>query len=220
MSSEVVTALAKALSDTYEPAQLNAAYALARYGDLGIQTLLEGLRQDDRIVSLSSAYGLSVAGEGAIEGLMEALDSDREETLTRAVFALGELRTLATDAVPLLIGLLQHTSPDVRISVVEALGNIGQPQQLIVGALARCLQDADTQVRFMTGLSLAKLGKSAEEAVPSLIAALDDENRYVRAHAAEALYYIGTEKAERALIHFLKIARWCPSTTPASTFYP
>ncbi|WP_314588509.1 HEAT repeat domain-containing protein [Paenibacillus terrigena] len=219
-ADEVVTALAKALEDAYEPVALNAGYALARYGDHGIQALLEGLRHEDRIVSLSAAYGLSVAGAGAVEGLTEALDSEREETVTRAVFALGELRELASDSVPLLIGQLSHPSSNVRISVVEALGNIGQPHDIIVQALARCLKDSDTQVRFMTGLSLAKLGKSAEEAVPSLIEALDDENRYVRAHAAEALYYIGTEKAERALIHFLKIARWCPSTTPASTFYP
>ncbi|MEF3306921.1 HEAT repeat domain-containing protein, partial [Paenibacillus sp. GYB003] len=129
------------------------------------------------------------------------------------------------EAVQALARLAAHPSARLRCAAVDALGSIGawraaNPPGVGAETLSRALQDEDAQVRFTAGLSLAKWGARAEGAVPSLIAALDDSNRYVRAHAAEALYYIGTAKAKDALLDFLRPARWCPTTTPASTFYP
>jgi HEAT repeat protein len=97
---------------------------------------------------------------------------------------------------------------------------IGTPVDETVNGLIQCLQDEDVQVRFMAGLALCRLGASAQAAIPQLAIALDDENRYVRAHAAEALHYIGTEQAKDVLIKFLFHSRWCPTTTPANSFYP
>ncbi|HZG54868.1 HEAT repeat domain-containing protein, partial [Paenibacillus sp.] len=88
-------------------------------------------------------------------------------------------------------------------------------------ALARALGDArDAQTRFTAGLALCRFGAAAAAAVPALTAALDDENRYVRAHAAEALRYIGTPEARDALLQELTYVRWCPTTTKDNTFYP
>ncbi|MDB5084804.1 MAG: phytanoyl-CoA dioxygenase [Bacilli bacterium] len=215
-----VEALASALEDSFEPVALNAAYGLSRMGQQGIDSLLQALTKGEVSVSRTAAYGLSASGKQAVSGLIQSLGSKRAETVAHAVFALGELRQSAAEAVPALISLLTHEAQYVRHEVVEALGNIGTPSGQIVAALTKCLQDPDTQVRFMTGLSLAKLGSSAEDAVPQLITALDDENRYVRGHAAEALKHIGTSRAKDALINFLLDSRWCPTTTPASTFYP
>jgi HEAT repeat protein len=72
----------------------------------------------------------------------------------------------------------------------------------------------------MSGLALCRLGAFAQAAIPQLEVALEDENRYVRAHAAEALHYIGTDKAKDVLIKFLLNSRWCPTTTAANAFYP
>lgn len=215
-----IPVLARALEDSFEPVRLNAAYALARMGEPGTAALLQALQHEDKLISRNAAYGLSASGAGAVAGLTEALKGGREEVTVHAAFALGELRHLAEPAVPALIGLLDHPSEPVRYSTVEALCNIGSPREEIVAPLKQSLNDPDPQVRFMTGLCISRLGPQAEAAVPELIQALDDDNRYVRAHAAEALYYIGTDTAKEALLHFLRQSRWCPSTTPASTFYP
>ncbi|MDF2725985.1 MAG: phytanoyl-CoA dioxygenase [Paenibacillus sp.] len=215
-----VHALAQALEDPFEPVAINAAYGLARLGEAGVSALLQALRHESKHVARSAAYGLTAAGEQAVDGLTEALQSEREETVALAVFALGELQDKAASALPSLIRLLNGSSTAVRRVVVEALGTIGDPGIDSVVALAKSLKDEDVQVRFMTGLSLCKLGAKAEAALPELIEAMEDENRYVRAHAAEALYYIGTPKASAALLDFLRSSRWCPTTTPASTFYP
>jgi HEAT repeat protein len=220
--SDAVAALAHALEDAYEPAALNAAYGLARLGGApAVAALLDALHQGPRSASRAAAYGLTAAGAPAVEGLLAALDSGQEDAAALAAFALGELREAAVAAVPALARLLRaHESVRVRSEAVDALGRIGAPAEACSAALAGSLQDARAQVRSMAGRAHTMLGAAGESAVPALETALDDENRYVRAHAAEALFYIGTERAKDALFRFLRSSRWCPSTTPASTFYP
>ncbi|PZE22862.1 phytanoyl-CoA dioxygenase [Paenibacillus xerothermodurans] len=220
LDQDRIQQLSAALEDSFEPNAINAAYELASAGQPGVEALLHGLAHENQHVSRVSAYGLSAAGSDAVEGLVSALHQTNVETAVNAVFALGELRDVAADAVSDLIGLLAHPSERLRCAVVESLGLIGTPTGEIVSALIRCLQSPDVQVRFMTGLSLSKLGGVAHAAVPQLEAALDDDNRYVRAHAAEALHYIGTDEAKDVLIKYLLSSRWCPTTTKANSFYP
>jgi hypothetical protein len=216
--SEKLAELARNLEDIVESISLEAAYELARYGQQGIEVLIKGIQQTNTLVSRSSAYGLSVAGSGAIEGLIAALNSSNEETIIHAVFALSENRELASPAIPRLDELFSTSSAPIRQAITEALGLIRTPES--VARLIQCLQDGDTQVRFMAGLALCRLAASAQAAIPQLEIALEDENRYVRAHAAEALHYIGTDKAKDVLIKFLLNSRWCPTTTAANAFYP
>lgn len=218
--------LAAGLS-SFEPDAINAAYELAASGQGGVDALLEALRGDDENVSRIAAYGLSVAGSDAVEGLIAVLagaderaEANSEEIIAQAVFALGELRGLAGEAVPALVSLMQHPSETIRCTVVDALGLMEAKYDQVVASLAGALQDESAQVRFMSSLALSRLGARAEAAIPQLEIALDDENRYVRAHAAESLHYIGTERAKDTLIKFLLNARWCPTTTAKNAFYP
>lgn len=216
-----VQELAAQLEDAFEPNAINAAYSLAAMGAQGVEALLKGLHNDNIKVSRTSAYGLSAAGAGAVAGLEAALDDARVETVVHAVFALGELRTLASSSTAKLLGLLDaSTNVVIRQTVTEALALIGTPTEQVVDGLIACLQDEDAQVRFTAGLSLCRIGAAADKAVPALEQALEDDNRYVRGHAAEALHYIGTDAAKNVLIDFLLKSRWCPTTTPQNTFYP
>ncbi|MBV9812630.1 MAG: HEAT repeat domain-containing protein, partial [Acetobacteraceae bacterium] len=87
-----------------------------------------------------------------------------------------------------------------------------------VAALSNAIKDPDPQVRFSAALSLAQIGPAAELAVPALQDALGDDNRYVPGYAVEALERIATPDAMRALLPYLKSARWCPHTTPSSIY--
>lgn len=170
------------------------------------------------------------AGHPEAAGTPGAADGDAEDAAFHAAFALGERKDAAAsaEAVQALARLARHESARLRCAAVDALGSVGAwrgrggatPDAAGVEALRSALRDDDAQVRFTAGLALTKWGAQAEEAVPELVAALEDDNRYVRAHAAEALYYIGSAQAKNALLDFLRPARWCPTTTPASTFYP
>lgn len=201
-----------------EPEAINAAYQLAASGDAGIAVLAKALHAVSLKDSRLAAYGLSVAGEKAVPVLEKALNSEQEHTVAHAVFALGELSRLSSSAVPKLNKLIDHSSLLVRQTAVDALSMIRKPIDEAVDGLIKALKNEDIQTRFMAGLALCRFRAEAGAAVPQLAKALEDENRYVRGHAVEALNYIKTEEAKEILIDFLLASRWCPSTTPASTF--
>ncbi|CAN7470820.1 HEAT repeat domain-containing protein [Paenibacillus sp. LjRoot56] len=225
--SQRIAELSAGLS-RFEPDAINAAYELAASGQSGVDALLQALHSENKNVSRLAAYGLSVAGSDAVSGLVaalatvenEAAEANTEEIIANAVFALGELRGLASEAVPALVNLMQHPSETIRCAVVDALGLMEAGHDQVVACLGNALRDESAQVRFMSSLALSRLGASAEAAIPQLEIALDDENRYVRAHAAESLRYVGTERAKDTLIKFLLNARWCPTTTAKNAFYP
>jgi HEAT repeat protein len=105
----------------------------------------------------------------------------------------------------------------VRVNAVEALGwKPSTPASL--AALTQALRDTAADVRFSAAFALGQLGPAAEAAVASLEVALADENRYVPGYAVEALERIASPRALRALVPFLKSARWCAHTSPASIY--
>ncbi|MCE7988208.1 MAG: phytanoyl-CoA dioxygenase [Caldilinea sp. CFX5] len=226
-AGDAIPALASALADEYEPVALNAAYALAGMGASAADALLATLDQGDKDAKRNAGYGLSALGAPGVPGLIDRLAHGDEQTRGYAAFALGEIglqgNAAAQAAVDGLGKLVSDESEWVRRNMVEALGTLdiqAQPaaQDAAVATLAQSLQDADGQVRFTSALSLTRLGPVAAAAVPALQSALHDENRYVRANAVDALNRIDTPEAQRVLIDYLLGSRWCPSTTPESTF--
>lgn len=211
-------ALNAALHDDDEEARLRAAYTLGGLGEAGRAVLHEGLNAEKDEVRRAACYGLTTAGASAIPDLMAALQSPNERTRGYAVFALGDLGPRAAEAVPALAALVDDPSDWVRRPLADALGTIKSDPATSVPALTRLLGDANGQVRFNAAYGLAKFGQEAASAVPALANALEDENRYVRGHAGVALEQIGTPEATRALLHHLRASRWCPITTPRSSF--
>ena len=65
-----------------------------------------------------------------IEELIQALQDDNWRVRQSAVWALGEIRPDAKQAVPHLILALQDDDEYVRYCAVEALGKIGTPEAL------------------------------------------------------------------------------------------
>lgn len=226
-AGEAISALAGVLADDYEPVALNAAYTLAGMGAPATAVLLGTLDSGDKDAMRNAAYGLAALGTPAVSGLIDRLDHAEEQTRGYAAYALGEIgltgNPAAQSAVAGLTKLATDESEWVRRNLVEALGTLdvqdnATAQEAAVTTLADRLQDADGQVRFTSALALTRLGLAAAAAVPALQGALKDENRYVRANAVDALNRIGTPEAQQVLIDYLLGARWCPSTTPESTF--
>ncbi len=226
-AADAIPALAAAVADEYEPVALNAAYALAGMGEPAVVALLGVLTTGDKDAIRNAAYGLAALGKAAVRGLIDRLQNSQEQTRGYAAYALGEIGLRGTaDAASAVAGLARLASDEsewVRHTMVEALGTLDvqenvAAQSAAVATLVKGLQDANGQVRFTSALALTRLGPVAAAATPALQIALHDENRYVRANAVDALNRIGTPEAQRILIDYLLAARWCPSTTPESTF--
>jgi HEAT repeat protein len=229
-------ALAALLHDALEPIAVDAVYAMASAGADAVAPLLDiiradpeedtdldggshdGSRPDTGMPTRCAAYGLAEIGAPAVPGLLDILHNGAGSRARKlAAFALGEIAGTGIEVVDALCRATQDPSAAVRINAIEALG-LKPAAPSAVAALSRAIRDADPQARFSAALSLAQIGPAADAAVPALQDALHDENRYVPGYAVEALERIATPDAIRVLLPFLKAARWCPHTSPASIY--
>ena len=217
-AADAVQPLVQMLGDPYEPAAINAAYALAAIGAPAIPALREAIRSGSPNVLLNAGYAFAAMGAEAVPTLLELINDPAEPVRSAAVFALSEIQECDGDVIGALARLTKDSEARVRLHAVEALGMKNSQAKNALPALIDALRDADTETRFNAALSIARLGPVANEAVPALIAAYDDPDRYVRGYSIEALHQIGTPEALHAAIRLLKPARWCTTTTPKNLF--
>ncbi len=116
-----------------------------------------------------------------IRGLIRLL-GDRNFTVQwQAAAALG---TMGQAPIDQLIKELHHPDRNVRLGIIEALGDIHAPEA--VPALIALLEsDRRAEIRWAITLALGDIGD--QQAVPSLRRALRDQDKYVRYGAAIAL---------------------------------
>lgn len=209
---------------------LKSLEADARRGDAAaferLVTLLGVSENDlnDRTYEILLGLGLK-----SVPYLLERVaDSDRH-LRERVIAALGTLKV--SDAVPLIVQVLQNPDLKRRYIAAWALGEINDPRAL--DALIAALEDPDTEVRKYATRSLIKFNKAAVDplvrALGSLphraqgaaILALGDigDPRALeplltqaqggnRAEVFLALGKLKDSRAERALVQGLKDPRW------------
>ncbi|UVI28330.1 HEAT repeat domain-containing protein [Paenibacillus spongiae] len=220
-AAEAIPDLARLLYDTDEGISLNAAYALGAIGTEAIASLVEGLRSSFHPTACNAAHGLIECGPEAVPALIALLEEGEGAGDARAyaALALGEIGQEASVAIPMLIELLQDSSPFVRQHAVEAFGIMRTGDSEAIEAVCKVLlQDPQDFIRFQAGLSIARMGPLAEQAIPALKSALTDRYRYVPSITVDALDRIHTPEAITLLLSFLKKSRWCPATNRSSTF--
>jgi len=225
------------LAHPFDPVSTDTAYVIAAAGQSAVAGLLgvvlanDGEHVDEtniaeqtldyipnrERIARAATYGLIEIGAPAIPALLEMLAAGRSQTRKLAAYALGEIGVCTEDVAQALCAAARDDALAVRVNAAESLAMM-QPTPSVVAALTAAVRDAEAEMRFTAALSLARLGPSAETAVPALGEALRDSNRYVPGYAVEALERIGTREATRALMPFLKQARWCAHTSPASIF--
>ena len=218
-ASDAITELANILSDEYEPARLNAAYALGAIGESAVPTLIEKLSDENGATRRMAAYALAAVGTPAVLALSEAMHHENEYVRIEAAYALAQIGSGAKSAVDVLIEKAKDTNAEVRRYIPEAFGAMGPLAAPAVPVLIdRLTNDQDAQVRFESALALAQIGPASSDAIPVLKNSLSDGNRYVRDNSIHALKRIGTTEAETALLDYLLMARWCAITNRESTF--
>ena len=163
------------------------------------------------------------AGEYLERALRNKYPMDRwaREAVVDALGTIGTGRALG-----LLISYLDDEDPGVRSKAIEALGSIGNEEDLYseyfdasrvrrkaieafgsignerdLGPLISCLDDLDPGVRGIAARALGSIG--TERALEPLISCLDDLDPGVRREVAEALGSIGKERVLEPLISCL-----------------
>jgi HEAT repeat protein len=120
-----------------------------------------------------------------VEELLVTLQSEKAAERAAAARILGEMGTVAKDAVPGLQAALGDGDKEVRRSAARSLGDIGTASKPAVAALGKTLKDPDPQVRQASAHALGRIKDPA--AKPLLEAAKKDTNEDVKQAAKEAL---------------------------------
>jgi hypothetical protein len=113
--------------------------------------------------------------------------------------ATAALSSLGSEAMDELLRELPARHRSVKLGIIGALGEIGDPRAL--EPLVRELRDPSVEVRWETALALGEIGDP--RAVEPLLAGLRDPDRYVRYGTALALRKLGWEPGngdERAFL--------------------
>jgi hypothetical protein len=121
-----------------------------------------------------------------IRGLVRALRHPDLGVQWEATAALGALGPEAMDG---LLGELPSRHREVKLGIIEALGEIGDPRA--VDPLIRELRDPSVEVRWEAALALGEIGDA--RGMTPLLAGLRDPDRYVRYGTALALGKLGWE---------------------------
>lgn len=218
--------LTQALKDEHEPVRVNAVYALAAIGEPAIETLISEIETDkeafekEPILHVNeAAYALAAMGKPAVPALQELLTDERYHVRGAAIFALGDMGPLATDATPTLVSLLEREEHLMQRHVITTLGLIKQPVELSVPALAKVLDEGIPESAHIAAQALTRIGPEAEQAIPALTRALYGKGTYARAWASEALSRVGTSDALRGLTQFVQTTRWFPYVQQKTTFH-
>jgi HEAT repeat protein len=108
----------------------------------------------------------------------------------------------ASDPRDRLIAALESSEVEARRAAARALGEEGQADERVVGALTKSVDDADAEVRRRSIDALGQFGVSAKASVPALIRALRDSEPAVALRAALALQKVdpGNSESQPVLI--------------------
>ncbi len=188
-SESAVPDLVRAVKDNSEVVRLAAVRALGETNHPeGIKVLLDVMQNTenwtgDRVLEVVANIGHSVKEE--------VLSRLRTTTKPRARLLLVQLCGIMrwTEAVALLIPLLDGPDVETRVSTAEALGNIGD--EAAASYLISMLQDPHWEIRAQAAKSLGLL--QDKEALMALTYSLSDESWWVRYNAANSLYQLGND---------------------------
>jgi HEAT repeat protein len=123
-------------------------------------------------------------------GLMRALRHRDPDVQFQASAALS---SFGSEGMDHLLAGLKSWSKDTRLGIIEALGEIRNPEA--VDPLVTLLKDESNEIRWEAALALGEIGDT--RAVPPLKEALRDRDRYVRYGASAALEKMGWSPSGR-----------------------
>jgi hypothetical protein len=133
-------------------------------------------------------------------GLIRALRNRDLDIQWQASTALAELGTEGMDH---LLSGLRTRNKDVRLGIIEALGEIRDPRA--VDPLIALLSDRNNEIRWEAALALGEIRDP--RAIEPLREALHDADRYVRYGAAVALGQLGWSAGNPEEYAFLLVGK-------------
>jgi len=188
-------ALLKCLSSEVGELELRAALALGKIGAPAVPALRKALASTDDNVRAAAADALGYTGPAGID----ALDDLKRAVTAAPAFALGFRYAAAIVKIsenpkvglPVLIDLLKDKDENIRLRVLEKIGELRSLAREAAPWLINLLNDPAAGVRGGAALGLGRIGANSPDVIVALIRALSDSAAEVRTNAAIALTAFG-----------------------------
>ncbi|MDD3927414.1 MAG: ankyrin repeat domain-containing protein [bacterium] len=173
--------------------------------------LMNMLRDKDPANGCKAQEYLIKGGEKFVPAMLDAMSSSDRLILSRAIGVIGEMGSIADDAVPVLLKILHGNDTVLKYRAARALGKIGPSSYHAIPELMVMLNSVDWFERVVAAEALGKIGSAAMPAVDMLIKRLNDNSADKRAEAALDLGRMGTtaSKAVSVLMRCLSDKDTC-----------
>ncbi|KAF0234255.1 MAG: PBS lyase heat domain-containing protein repeat-containing [Desulfovibrionaceae bacterium] len=198
-AADAIFALLQHPYDDVKEAALDACIAL---GDAVMNDRFRAMSQSgEPLDRLMAVYALGrIDPDGNLEVLKAALEDEIPDIRKVALEAVAILCAPGGDGMDLLVSRLSDESREVRLAVVEQIGqhcSLGEGTKYLIQAL----NDSDdwVKIRAMEALAI----RSAKEAIPELVGLLDSPNKLVALKVIETMGDIGGKVSFRALLEIL-----------------
>ena len=162
---------------------------------------LEAVRDPSPGVRWRATRALMLAG-GNIAGpeLAFLLSDGNVRVRAEAVRLFG--KSANPGFLDVLLPLLADADVEVRSRAIEAVGDVGERDEVLTARLGPFLEDPDPRIRMHAAAALGKIGTPS--AVPALIRRLNDSRPQVRGFSAWSLGMLDDERCLVPLIALLE----------------
>ena len=161
------------------------------------ERFLELVSSDDPLHRLMGVYAvgkLNLAHQKEV--LKNALEDEVPDIRKVALESMAQICGFGDDCLEMIVRRLYDENSDVRLTVVELLGQSDEPKT--IPYLLQALDDDDDWVRIRAMEALAS--RQERQATPKLIQLLDSDNKLIVLKVIESLGEIGGQAAFRALL--------------------
>jgi HEAT repeat protein len=189
-AAPAVTNLVGLLSDSNLALRVAVQDSLLRIGAPAVEPLARAALALDEHTRTGAVHVLHVAlcdTRAAMQTFIRASRSDDPVIRGFAAHALGQVRPWETNAVLVLVELLDDPVALVRLAATRSLYASGLRAAPAVPRLAAQLRDESSVLREATLETLARLGAHARPALPELESCLGDPSESVRRAATNAV---------------------------------
>ncbi len=244
-ANESIGPLIEILDTDQQAMRVAAIYALGAIGKEAVAPLIDHLRRvgeredanekpstwsEGAIAMEDAANALGAVGADAVDALRSLLREGEGWASISAAFALAEMDSVASPAVPDLVAHLDSSSHRLVRTVLDSLGSIREGVPVVeIGKLFELTRPGWDEeihrwwtpqdgVRTHAGMALARLGSDSAPAQSQLLKALDDPCGHAASFAMIALQRIGSPEAVQATMDFLMSQRWDASVDGVRQF--
>ncbi len=189
------------LADARRERAVNGFFALGRVAEPAIpqlQALITGADKEDAYYAFN-ALG-AIGSPETMPVFLHAVTNEDAIIRESAVFTIGNFRSRAGAAVPLLAKSLEADERNVRANAANAIAQIGMDPQSAVPALIHALSDNSSMVQRCAILALSVYGRDAIAALPKIKEFAESSDEELRRVARLASVRVQCEMRDGAIV--------------------